>query len=114
MLKKKDLQNQINLLEIRSSELTKGDLVRRFGRAEIQYQDEINKLTQWLEEDEQIIDLRSQMQVVSEAKWKAGVITTTEYLGETTELNVARERLTNHQTMLAKMQALLSNLYANK
>lgn len=112
--RKKEMQNQINQLEIRSSDLAKGDLLRRFSRVEIQYRDEIDKLNDWLEEDEQIIDLRTQMQAVSEAKWKSGVITTTEYLSEVTELNVAQERLATHQTMLAKVEALLKNLYAIK
>lgn len=112
--KKTEMQNQINQLEIESSNLSQKDLLHRFERLEFQYRDEIEKLQSWIREDRNIVELRKGIQSISDAKWKAGIITTTEYLATVTDLNIAQERLASHENILTKMQALLTNLYSSK
>lgn len=111
--RKKEMQNQMNQLEIQSSNLVKSDLLGRFERLEFQYLDEIDKLRSWIEEDRDMVELRREMKNINESKWNGGVITTVEYLNAVTELNIAQERLATHENVLAKMQALLGNLYGN-
>lgn len=111
--RKKEMQNQMNQLEIQSSNLLKSDLLGRFERLEFQYLDEIDKLRSWIEEDRDMVELRREMKNINESKWNGGVITTVEYLNAVTELNIAQERLATHENVLAKMQALLGNLYGN-
>ncbi|MCB0666566.1 MAG: TolC family protein [Saprospiraceae bacterium] len=112
--KKTEMQNQINELQIESSNLSRKDLLHQFERLEFQYRDEIEKLESWIREDRNIVELREGIQSISDAKWKAGIITTTEYLATVTDLNIAQERLASHENILTKMQALLTNLYSTK
>ena len=51
------------------------------------------------------------MLTVSKSKWEGGVITTTEYLAEVTELALAEERRATHNTLLEYQNHLLANLY---
>lgn len=110
--RKKDMQNQINRVEMQSTGLAQDDLLQNLQRVEIGILDELRKLSEWVEEDQQILELRKNIQEISEAKWKSGVITTIEYLAEITEMGLAEERLATHQTLMAKNKALLMNLYA--
>jgi outer membrane protein TolC len=109
--RKKNYQNQVNTLEMEQTRLMKEDLLRNFKLVENYHLDEIGKLKAWLIEDDQILDLRTQMLEVSRSQWEGGIITTTEYLGEVTELSLAGERKKTHQIMLIREEARLLNLY---
>ncbi len=112
--RKKNYQNQVNALEMEQTRLMKEDLLRNFKLVENHHLDEIGKLKDWLVEDDQIVHLRTQMLEVSRSQWEGGVITTTEYLGEVTELSLAGERRKTHQLMLIREEARLLNLYGVK
>lgn len=112
--RKKEMENQVNALEIKQVRLIKEGLLRNLKISENQYLEEIEKLKTWLQEDEMMVDLRTQMQSISRSKWEGGIITTTTYLAEVTELSLAEERKQTHQIALIRAEALLLNLYGVK
>lgn len=112
--RRKEMENQVNALEITQVRLIKEGLLRNLRMSENRYLEEIDKLKTWLQEDEKMVDLRTQMQSISRSKWEGGIITTTAYLAEITELSLAEERKQTHQITLMRAEALLLNLYGFK
>ncbi len=112
--RRKEMENQVNTLEITQIRLLREGLIRNLKISENRYLEEIDKLKTWLQEDEKIVDLRTQMQSVSRSKWEGGLITTIAYLAEVTELSLAEERKQTHEITLIRAEALLMNLYGLK
>ncbi|MBK8503880.1 MAG: TolC family protein [Saprospiraceae bacterium] len=109
--RKKEMENQINTLAAEDTRLTRENVALNFSIAEKRLLGELEKLEAWLMEDDQIIDMRQQILTVSKSKWEGGVITTTEYLAEVTELALAEERRATHSILLEYQNNLLANLY---
>jgi outer membrane protein TolC len=80
-------------------------------RADITRQvNEINKLTQLIESDKQIIALRNSVTKASNAQLENGVITSSDYLREVNAEDQARQALITHQLQLLQAQIALDIL----
>jgi outer membrane protein TolC len=109
--RKKEMENEINTLAVEDTRLTRENVLLNFSIAEERFLGEMEKLRAWLIEDDRIIDMRREILTVSKSKWEGGVITTSEYLAEVTELALAEERRATHSTLIEYQNHLLVNLY---
>ena len=107
---KTSLQRQSFRLEQESVQLSKEDVAKRFSNQAVSYREEINKLTKWISEDHEIIQMREQMLTTAKAQWEGGTLSTIQYLNHLTDLSLARVKLSTHQIMLDRAYSLLANL----
>jgi outer membrane protein TolC len=107
-------ERQVFILQHESLILTKHSLERELRIRELQYTAEIDKLNNWLIEDEEIITMRREIVRISSARLDGGTITTSDYLDHLTDLTLAEQKKVTHATLLRRNQDLLHQLYRSR
>ncbi len=104
-------ESQVYQLQREEVQLAREKLLLNLHVQEQQRLAEIAKLTAWLTEDQEIIAMRKKMVELAGLQQNAGILSTTDYLDEITELSLAEERRATHEVLLQRERVLLKNLY---
>jgi len=104
------------VFEVRSHLLDESiaSLTRDLEIKAIQYKTQIEKFRKWIDEDVEIIAMRTQLLQISDARLEGGTITTSDYLDALTDLALAKGRKMIHEVLLRQNQDQLQHLYGSR
>lgn len=104
---------EMQLLEIQEDKISyqEANFLKNLNIRISQQRSEINRLNNNIETDKKMVQLRSQIREVAATQLDNGVITTSDYISELSNEDLARQNLILHEIQLAQAQSSLEILY---